>query len=130
MDATPLNLENVTALGAPVSAASGSDTDSVLRDWTALLEAAAVVAMLAGLPAEPLDEQLRAFGTAVAQAPHWLSEVVGQEIEDLAAIMEPGLAALITVHSGGRDSAAPARALWGEFVAARDALLALASPRD
>jgi hypothetical protein len=57
-------------------------------------------------------------------------DLLRQGVEDLAAMMEPGLAALIAVHSDGRDAAAPARALWQEFVAARDALLALAPPAD
>jgi hypothetical protein len=130
MDATPINFDKATAPGAPISAGIGHDTDSVTQGWDALQEAAAVVAVLAGVPAEPLEGDMRAFGAKLAQAPHWLRDMVRQGIEDLAAIMEPGLAALLTVHSGGRDVAAPARALWSEFVAARDALLAVALPRD
>jgi hypothetical protein len=130
MDATPINFENAAALGAPVSAAGGSYADAVMQGWDALHEAAAVVAVLAGLPAEPLAAEIQAFGVKLVEAPHWLRDVVLQGVEDLAAIMEPGLAALIAVHSGGGDPAVPARALWGEFVAARDALLAAALPRD
>jgi hypothetical protein len=130
MDATPINLDQAATLGVPIPAGGGRDADSVIQGWDALHEAAAVVAMLAGVPAEPLEDEMQAFGVKLAQAPHWLRDIVRQGIEDLAAIMEPGLAALLAVHSGGRDPAAPARALWSEFVAARDALLAVALPRD
>jgi hypothetical protein len=130
MDATPINFENAAAVGAPISASGGSDTDSVIKGWDALHQAAAAVAMLAGVPAESLASEMQAFGAKLTQAPHWQRDAVRQGIEDLAAIMEPGLAALIAVHSGGRDPAVPARALWREFVGARDALLAAALVRD
>ena len=42
--------------------------------------------------------------------------------------MEPGLSALLAVHARGVNPAAPALTLWQEFVAARDALLALTPP--
>lgn len=130
MDATPINFDKATALGAPIPAGDGRDGDSVIQGWDALHDAAAVVALLAGAPDEPLESDMRAFGAKLAQAPHWLRDMVRQGIEDIAAIMEPGLAALLTVHAGGRDPAVPARALWSEFVAARDALIAIALPRD
>jgi hypothetical protein len=130
MDATPINFDKAAALGAPIPAGGGRETDSLVMGWDALHEAAAVVALLAGIPAEPFAGEMQAFGAKLAQAPHWLRDMVRQGIEDLAAIMEPGLAALLTVHSGGRDPTAPACALWSEFIGARDALLTVALPRD
>jgi hypothetical protein len=130
MDATRLDRENATALGAPFPAGSGVDTDSVIQGWNTLHEAATIVAVLGGVRAELSEAEMRTFGAKLSQAPHWLHEMARQGIEDLAAIMEPGLAALLTVHSAGGDPAVPARALWSEFIAARDALLVLALPRD
>ncbi len=46
-------------------------------------------------------------------------------VEDVAAIMEPGLAALLAVHARGADAAPAALALWQEFLTARNALLTL-----
>jgi hypothetical protein len=56
--------------------------------------------------------------------------MAAQALDDLVAIMEPGLTALLVVHSRGDNAGAAARALWQEFVAARDALMALALPLD
>jgi hypothetical protein len=130
MDATRIDRENATALGAPIPAGSGVDTDSLIEGWDTLHEAAAIVAVLAGVRAESWAGEMRTFGARLSQAPHWLHDTARQGIEDLAAIMEPGLAALLTVHSAGGDPAVPARALWREFIAARDALLAIALPRN
>ena len=42
--------------------------------------------------------------------------------------MEPGLEALLTACARGADPRPAARALWNEFLRARDALVALAPP--
>ena len=43
----------------------------------------------------------------------------------MAAVMEPGLTALIAVHKRGGNPACAAQALLDEFASARDSLLAL-----
>lgn len=96
--------------------------------WSALHDAAGVVAMLAGLPAEPMTQSLRSFPAVMRDAGGWRRNLVEQGVEDLTAIMEPGLSALLAVHARGVSPAAAAQALWQEFVAARNALLALAPP--
>jgi hypothetical protein len=129
MDATPIILDTAIPLDAAFPAADEHVADTIGRRWTALHEAAAIVAVLAGVPAAPPTEELHDFPAALRGAPGWWREMAAQGVEDLAAIMEPGLAALIAVQSGGRDPTAPANALLQEFVAARDALMGLALPR-
>ncbi|PKB13933.1 hypothetical protein B0I00_2561 [Novosphingobium kunmingense] len=96
--------------------------------WSALHDAARVVAMLAGVSAEPTHGGMRDFPLTMRDAGGWRRDLCEQGIDDLSAIMEPGLAALLSVHSRGADPAPAALALWQEFAAARNALLALAPP--
>ncbi len=96
--------------------------------WSGLHDAASVVAMLAGVAPEPMDATLRNFPIVVRDAGGWRREMAEQGIEDLSAIMEPGISALLAVHARGGNPAAAALALWNEFLAARSALLALAPP--
>ena len=96
--------------------------------WSALHDAAGVVCMLAGLVAEPLTPTLRNFPAVMRDAGGWRRAMAEQGIADISAFMEPGLSALLAVHARGVNPAAPALTLWQEFVAARDALLALTPP--
>jgi hypothetical protein len=122
MDATRIDLNAAMPLGAAPAGAADGSAEAIAGKWAALHEAATVVAALAGIAAEPRPDGLpQALHAASAPA----RAAADQAVDDLAAIMEPGLAALIAVHGGGRDPAAPAQALWREFVAARDGLLAL-----
>lgn len=98
--------------------------------WSALHDAAAVVAMLAGIAAEPMRADVRNFPAVMRDAGGWRRSMAEQGIEDLTAIMEPGMAALLAVHARGISPAAAALALWQEFHAARAALLALTPPAD
>jgi len=96
--------------------------------WSALHDAAGVVCILAGLVAEPLTPTLRNFPAVMRDAGGWRRAMAEQGIADISAFMEPGLSALLAVHARGVNPAAPALTLWQEFVAARDALLALTPP--
>lgn len=98
--------------------------------WSALHDAAGVVAMLAGIAAEPMRADVRNFPAIMRDAGGWRRSMAEQGIEDLTAIMEPGMAALLAVHARGVSPAAAALALWQEFHAARAALLALTPPAD
>lgn len=130
MDATPINLDMAYPLEAGMPAGALDLADVTALKWTALHDAAAVVAALAGIPQQPLAAELRDFAGAVANAPHFRRELAEHGVDDLTAIMQPGIAALIAVRSRGGDATAPAVALWQEFTASRDALLALVLPRD
>lgn len=93
--------------------------------WSALHEAAATVGRMAGLPAEPLRPEVRNFPALLAETSGWHRMLAEQGIDDLVAIMEPGLAALLAAHGRGSSPVAAAAALWHEFIAARDAVLAI-----
>lgn len=108
MDATPIDF--LVHADAPPLAAK----------WAALHAAADVVASLAGIAAgRPQDI------VAAERLGGWRLNLVRQGIDDIAAMMEPGLAALLTVHGQGGDPRPAAAALWREFDRARQPLLAL-----
>jgi hypothetical protein len=96
--------------------------------WAALGEAGVVVAMLAGIEAEMPNKTMRNFPALLRDCQPWQCELATGWIEDLAAIMESGLAALLAVNARGTDCRAAALALWNEFTAARAALLSLLPP--
>lgn len=113
MDATPIDFL-VQPGAAPLA-----------HKWTALHAAAEVVASLAGVPAgQPQD-----IG-ATERLGGWRLNLVRQGIDDIAAMMEPGLAALLTLHGQGGDPRPAARALWQEFDRARQPLLSLAQTAE
>ncbi len=114
--------------GAGRVAFGQASVSALSMKWSALHDAAGVVATLAGIAPEPMTAALRNFPATLRDAADWRRGLAEQGIEDLGAVMEPGLSALLAVHARGVSPAAPAMALWQEFVAARDALLALSPP--
>ncbi|KPL69149.1 hypothetical protein SZ64_14155 [Erythrobacter sp. SG61-1L] len=94
--------------------------------WAALQDAAAVVAHLAGIEPEQPTPEIIAFPETIRHAGAWRRQLAEKGIDDLAAILEPGITALLAVNARGADTTAPAQALWHEFLAARTALLSLA----
>jgi hypothetical protein len=97
--------------------------------WSALHDAAATVALLAGLEAQAMTQEVRAFPLSLRDAPPAARELAEQGVADIAAVMEPGLSALIAAHARGASPQAAAAALWEEFVSARDALMVLTASR-
>ena len=98
--------------------------------WAALHDAATVVGTLAGVATEPMRPELRNFPAVMRDLGGWRREAAEQGIDDLSAIMEPGLAALLAVHARGTNPAVPALALWQEFQVSRAALLVLTPPPE
>lgn len=96
--------------------------------WAALGDAANVVAALAGLEPERTRAEVRNFPALIRDAEAWRRERAEHGVADLAAIMEPGIAALLAVNARGADPRPAAMALWREFVAARAAILSLLPP--
>ena len=96
--------------------------------WAALADAANVVATLAGLEPERTTSEVRNFPALIRDAEGWRRERAENGIADLAAIMEPGIAALLAVNARGADPRPAAMALWREFIAARAAILSLLPP--
>ncbi|MFV0643521.1 MAG: hypothetical protein ACK5NN_03340 [Sphingomonadaceae bacterium] len=115
-----------------------SDTDQRFRGsssasqmsvrWTTLHDAASAVAMLAGLPPEKASPEIRNFPALMRDITGWRKELAERQISDLAAIMQPGLTALLAVNARGLDAQTPARTLWQEFYASREAILGLLPP--
>lgn len=96
--------------------------------WSALHDAAGVIATLAGIAAETMRPEQRNFPAVIRDAGGWRRKLAEQGIEDLCAFMEPGLAALLAVNARGANPIPAALALWQEFLVARNALMALAPP--
>lgn len=110
----------------PARAQFGKGTaDPVAMKWAALQDAAAAVAALAMLPPEPSRSGIKDFLGAIREASAWKQELAQQGIDDISAVMETGIAALIAAHSHGSDAVPAARALWEEYLEARQSLLSL-----
>lgn len=99
---------------------------SLSAQWSAMLDAGAAVAMLAGVAADKPGAAERGFAAAIRDAGGWRLELARAGMTDMAAMLQPGLSALLAVKARGHDAGVPARTLWDEYRAARDALLALA----
>src|SRR5690606_36862982 len=127
MDATPRKpgLDGTPAGFGRSQYGQGSASALGLK-WSALHDAAAAVGTIAGLTDEQLAPEVRNFPLIMRDAGGWRREMAEQGIEDLTAIMAPGLSALLAAHARGARPAAAALALWREFYGARDALVALA----
>jgi hypothetical protein len=130
MDATPISFENATPLHAIPFTTDSDAAAATERKWKALHDAAAAVASLAGVADAATQTTPCDIRAALRDAPHWQRQVTSQGVDDLAAIMEPALSALIVVRAAHGDASAAANALWQEFVTARDELLALSQPRN
>lgn len=100
----------------------------VSMKWSALQDAADVVAMLAGIQTETRRPEVRDFPAVIEDAGGWRRDHAERGVDDLAAIMEHGLAALLAVNARGANPAPAALALWREYEAARAAIMALAPP--
>lgn len=131
MDASPstFGISPASVLPGAGRATFGQASVSAMSmKWAALHDAAGVVAMLAGLAAEPMSPELRNFPATIRDLGGWRRTLAEQGVDDLAAVMEPGLAALLAVNGRGADPAPAARSLYEEFLAARAALITLAPP--
>jgi hypothetical protein len=102
--------------------------DTLALQWSALRSAAGAVADLAGHHAQLAAATDLAFPTRLQTLPPTRRAMIEQAIGDLVAVMEPGVAALLSVHESGADATPAARALWQEFVAAREGIFALVPP--
>lgn len=120
MNAVPPSFSATQRVG--MSPASANATS---MRWAALADAANVVALLAGIEPERPTAELRNFPALIRDAEAWRRESAENGIADLAAVMEPGIAALLAVSARGADSRPAAMALWREFIAARSAILSL-----
>jgi hypothetical protein len=94
---------------------------ALVAQWEALHATAASLGKLAQIAPEAGAPP---FGPLVEAALPWQLTLAAQGLDDIAAMLAPGLAALGTLTARGQDTAAPALALWREFHAARAGVLA------
>jgi putative intracellular protease/amidase len=94
---------------------------ALVAQWEALHASAASLGKLAQIAAESTAPP---FDRLVETAPPWQLTLAAQGMDDIAAMLAPGLAALGTLTARGQETAAPALALWREFHAARAGVLA------
>ena len=111
---------------APDSVAAHATLEA---DWLALHQQVGELARLARLAAEP-ELTAGSLGRLLVGARPWQINLLAQGIEDVAAMLGSGMAALATLSRRGQDTAAPALALWREFHAARGAMLAVLSAEE
>lgn len=110
---------------------AGGGVQLALR-WTALAGAARVVAQLADPQAPDVVDAAVMPPVALDGLRGGRQMLIEQGIDDMLAMMEPGLTALLKVHQQGGQTTSAANALWQEFLRARRGLAALApigSPR-
>ena len=117
-----------SSLDAGVAAAPAASAGALNLRWASLQEAAASIARLAGISGIALDGPERLFPHAMREVGGWRRALAEQGIDDLIAVLESGVAALLALHARGANAQPAAKALWDEFVTARDALVQLAHP--
>ncbi|MGB7373621.1 hypothetical protein [Pontixanthobacter sp.] len=97
----------------------------LMRQWAALQDAGGAVAAMAGLAPEHLSQKVRQFPVLIKDTDRWRQELATNQVADMTAMMQPGLAALLAVNARGQDATAAALTLWREYHAAREAVLLL-----
>ncbi len=97
----------------------------IATQWAAIRDAAGAVAMMAGIAPEAVDSRIRNLPILLRDEPEWKRALAARGVADLAAILQPGVKALLAVHARGQDARVPANALWREYIAARDAIMCL-----
>ncbi|MFA6218633.1 MAG: hypothetical protein WC692_02525 [Erythrobacter sp.] len=101
------------------------DYATLANQWDAVHEAAAAVGHLAQLGREHIGEEIVSLPLRAAEKGGRHYEMVARGIDDLAAVMQPGLRALLSLTAQGQDTTAAALTLWREFHTARSAILSL-----
>ena len=101
------------------------EADALVLQWDAVHEAASAVGHLAQLGREQLAEDVLTLPLRAAELGGWHYEAVARGIDDLSAVMQPGLRALLSLTAQGKDTTAAALTLWREFHTARAAILSL-----
>ena len=101
------------------------NVEEIAARWEAVHEAAAAVGKLAQLGRESLTSEVASLPFRAAEKGGWHYEMVARGIDDLAAVVQSGLRALLSLTAGGQDTTAAALTLWREFHIARAAILKL-----
>ena len=120
MSVVPTDLPTRADLGRATSYGA-----SPSMKWAALQDAARVVSTLAGMQPERPTPAIRNFAAQIRDLDPERRTLAERGIDDLTAIMQPGIAALLAVLARGADPQPAGLALYREFHRARGALLAL-----
>ena len=110
---------------APTGPRAVPDVAVLAEQWEAVHEAAAAVGNLAQLGRESLSQEVAHLPLRAAEKGGWHYEMAARGIDDLAAVMQPGLRALLSLTAQGQDTTAAALTLWREFHTARAAIIDL-----
>ena len=94
--------------------------------WRRLHQQAADLACMADLSPEPFGEALASFPQRLAAISTCQLQLAEQGLEDIEAMLRPGLSALATMQNRKTSATPPAFALWRFFSDGRGAVLALA----
>ncbi|WP_407875519.1 hypothetical protein [Qipengyuania nanhaisediminis] len=106
-------------------------TGSLAQRWRDLNETAARLAAIAELAPERGDEgAIGAFPGLAEGACEWQRELAFQALEDIEAMLRPGLAALSVLAERGQDARVPAQTLWRELHEARETMIAVVRPGE
>lgn len=119
------DLSQATMLPPTASPRLLSDVASLASQWEAVHEAAAAVGHLAQLGREEPGDDVLSLPLRAAEAGGYAFEATARGIDDLAAVMQPGLRALLALTAQGKDTTAAALTLWREFHHARTAIMTL-----
>lgn len=98
-------------------------TDHVAATWTHIVAEARRLTAMARIG--PDDGAGPMIADLIARAGAEQRALAAQGIEDIAAMLDAGMAALETLAARGQDASAPALALWVEYHAARSAIASI-----
>jgi hypothetical protein len=96
------------------------------QHWDELHRRGVKIAKIAALSREAFTGRIAEFPLAIRKQSPARQDIAINAVADLLAITEPGITALSAIEARGQDATAPALALWREYHAAREALMALA----
>ncbi len=106
-----------------------ADPAALAAQWEAVHEAASAVGVLAQLGREEPGGDVLGLPDRAAAAGGFAYEMIARGVDDLAAVMQPGLRALLSLTAQGQDTTAAALTLWREFHTARAVVIGFA-PAD
>ncbi|WP_427966283.1 hypothetical protein [Altererythrobacter sp.] len=122
-------IENPDQFRSALEAGSdaGTSLETLAGKWIALHETAQSITRMAALAPEEMSPDLAGFPARMAAASQARLARSIELLDDIEAMLQPGLAALKAIEARGQDTTAPALALWREYYNARKALLQLCS---
>ena len=115
-----------TRLSSPLVGHDGGQAATLDEQWSAVHQAGRAAAQLAQLGEEELSADVAELPSRADKLDDTRRALVADAVEDLAALMQPGLRALSALAEQGRDTTAAALQLWREYYNARSAIVALA----